>query len=258
VEKGLQYLLAKQNRIGYFGGDMYSHAIATMVVCEAYGLTGDSPLRKPAIAALNYILAAQSDNGGWRYFPRQGGDTSVTGWQVMALKTGSMAGFKIPSRTFTEAGRWLDSCMFNDGGGYGYLTVNDGTPATSAIGLLLRQYLGWEYRHPSLKAGINRLKSLPPELSNNQYYNYYATQVLYHMGGEAWDFWNPQLRDLLIKTQDKGDPRNPHQAGSWDPKGDPYGFNGGRLMITSLALLNLEIYYRYVPLYRRGTMVMKD
>jgi len=99
---------------------------------------------------------------------------------------------------------------------------------------------------------------MPPELSNNQYYNYYATQVMYHMGGEAWDFWNPRMRDLLINTQDKGDPRNPHQGGSWDPKGDPYGFSGGRLMITSLSLLNLEIYYRYIPLYRRGAVVMKD
>jgi WD40 repeat protein len=258
IERGLQFLLVKQNRNGFFGGDHYGHAMATTAVCEAYGLTGDAPLRKPAIAALNYILAAQSDNGGWRYAPRAGGDTSVTGWQVMALKTGWMAGFKVPAKTFTEARKWLDSCMFNDGSGYGYLSSNDGTPATSAIGLLLRQYLGWEYRHPGLRAGISRLKSMPPELSNNQYYNYYATQVMYHMGGEAWDFWNPRMRDLLINTQDKGDPRNPHQGGSWDPKGDPYGFSGGRLMITSLSLLNLEIYYRYIPLYRRGAVVMKD
>jgi hypothetical protein len=40
--------------------------------------------------------------------------------------------------------------------------------------------------------------------------------------------------------------------GSWDPNGpvkDQWGAQGGRLMITSLSLLTLEIYYRYMPLY---------
>jgi hypothetical protein len=79
------------------------------------------------------------------------------------------------------------------------------------------------------------------------YYYYYATQVLYHFGGEAWEKWNPRMRDALIARQDKGTDQ-PHQKGSWSPARDAHGGAGGRVMITSLSLLTLEVYYRHRPL----------
>ena len=39
-----------------------------------------------------------------------------------------------------------------------------------------------------------------------------------------------------------------HEAGSWDPRGD-FTDVGGRLYMTSLAVLTLEVYYRHMPLY---------
>jgi hypothetical protein len=39
-------------------------------------------------------------------------------------------------------------------------------------------------------------------------------------------------------------------AGSWDPDEDRWGASGGRLMVTSLSALTLEIYYRYLPLHQ--------
>jgi len=42
-------------------------------------------------------------------------------------------------------------------------------------------------------------------------------------------------------------------AGSWDPNKptkDAWGEPGGRLMMTSLSCLTLEVYYRYLPLYK--------
>ncbi len=38
--------------------------------------------------------------------------------------------------------------------------------------------------------------------------------------------------------------------GSWNPEGDEWGDAGGRLMVTSLSCLTLEVYYRYLPLYK--------
>ena len=91
VANGLSYLLRKQDRkTGNFGGGMYAHALATIAVCEAYGLSNDpgmrQSLRQPAELAVKYIVDAQHSAGGWRYSPRQEGDMSVAGWQVMALK----------------------------------------------------------------------------------------------------------------------------------------------------------------------------
>jgi hypothetical protein len=254
VERALKYLILKQNGQGDFGGGMYAHGLATIAVCEAYGLSSDPALKVPAQKAVNFIVAAQSDNGGWRYAPRQGGDTSVVGWQVMALKSAQMSGLDVPSKTLAGATKWLDSCASPDGGGYGYTGPADGASAMTAAGLLCREYLGWGPRNPGLIAGVAKLKQSPPTSDlgrTSMYYNYYATQVMHHVGGEAWDFWNPKMRDMLIQRQDKGDAQHLHQAGSWDPKTDSLGGAGGRIMITSMSLLTLEVYYRHLPLYRR-------
>jgi len=43
--------------------------------------------------------------------------------------------------------------------------------------------------------------------------------------------------------------------GSWDPIypiPDRWAGSAGRLYLTSLSLLTLEVYYRYLPLYRTG------
>ena len=71
---------------------MYSHAIATMALCEAYGLSRD-PVSRAAQKALAFIIEAQNPTtGGWRYSPGQAGDTSVFGWQMFALRSGQLAG----------------------------------------------------------------------------------------------------------------------------------------------------------------------
>jgi hypothetical protein len=126
----------------------------------------------------------------------------------------------------------------------------------TAVGLLCRQYLGWGPRNPGLIAGVNRLKQTPPGSMPSMYYHYYATQVMHHMGGEPWEFWNSKMRDKLIRDQDPGN-KIEHQRGSWSPVGDLHGGAGGRMMSTSLALLSLEVYYRHLPLYRRDLGVMK-
>ncbi len=91
------------------------------------------------------------------------------------------------------------------------------------------------------------------------YYYYYATQVMHHFGGEPWQNWNPRMRDMLVAKQDRGmDRAHPDQKGSWSPVGDAHGGAGGRIMITSLSLLTLEVYYRYLPLYHRDMGGNKD
>jgi hypothetical protein len=259
VETGLRYLIAKQTREGEFPGGMYAHGLATIAMCEAYGLTSDPLLKAPAQKAIDFIVKAQDPNGGgWRYTPRSGGDTSVVGWQVMALKSGQMSGLSVPKSTLDGATKWLDSCMTSDKGGYGYTGPQE-TPTMTAVGLLCRMYLGWSPKNPGLQAGVARLKGNPPTALNNMYYYYYATQVMHHMGGESFEFWNPKMRDLLIKGQDQGkDQKHPWHKGSWDPGADVHGKVGGRIMITSLSLLTLEVYYRHLPLYRRDMGVMKE
>jgi hypothetical protein len=260
VEAGLLWLMGHQKADGSFGsGDMYDHGLVTIVLCEAYGLSGDPLIQKSAQRAVNYIIAAQDPaSGGWRYSPKSGGDTSVVGWQVMALKSAQMAGLMVPKPTLDGAMKWLDSCQTSDGGGYGYIGAGE-SPTMTAVGLLCREYLGWSPRNVGLINGVDRLKKYKPGSINSMYYYYYATQVMHHMGGDAWAEWNPKMRDSLIASQDKGmEGKRAHQNGSWSPAGDAHGGAGGRIMITSLSLLTLEVYYRHLPLYRRDLATGKS
>jgi hypothetical protein len=269
VLKGLGYLMRKQNRTnGDFGGGMYAHGLATIAICEAYGLTQDRNLKASAQAAVNYIARAQDlKGGGWRYAPHQAGDISVVGWQVMALKSAQMANLNVPARTLKKAIDFLDSIMADADKdyGYGYTDRGQSSETRTAIGLLCRLYL--QNLGPATKImskGVaNWLDNYPPTNAKNMYYFYYATQVKHHLGGAAWDRWNTKMRDALIreqitpKNQEQWKEQYKHELGSWSPEGDPHGGVGGRLMITSLSILTLEVYYRHLPLYKRETVLDK-
>jgi hypothetical protein len=269
VDAGLKFLMGKQGKDGYYGGDMYSHSLAAIAMCEAYGLTSDPVLKVSAQKAINYLVDAQDPiGGGWRYTPKTAGDTSVTGWALMALKSGQMAGLSVPAATLRKVERFLDSVETPAKGGYQYLSGSGEKPAMTAVGMLCREYLGVRPQNTGLLAGVERLKKSPPGTTGNLYYEYYATQVMHHMGGESWAFWNqgqngkPGIRDYLISKQDVGASGRKGNAGSWAPATeadiDIATQQGGRLVATSLSLLTLEVYYRHLPLYRREMAVMKE
>lgn len=266
VDRGLYFLTRAMRTTGgngslnERGGQMYGHGLASIALCEAYGLTHDQSLKAPAQACLNYIVMAQDPvGGGWRYSPRQPGDTSVVGWQLMALKSGHMAYLKVPPQTVAGASQFLDEVQDEYGARYGY-TGPGGGAATSAIGLLCRLYLGWKPTHNAMQRGAGYLEKMGPSINdanhpagkNNFYYNYYATQVMHHLGGYPWQQWNAVMRDYLIKTQaQKG-----HETGSWYFDGGDHGQSGGgRLYFTSLSAMILEVYYRHMPLYRKQSVL---
>src|SRR5262249_38330462 len=147
-----------------FGGNMYSQGLATIAICEAYGLSQDPKLRKPAQLAVTYIVQAQHTEGGWRYSPRTPGDTSVVGWQVMALKSAQMAGLDVPDNTMKKAIRFLDSACDTGSEGYSYVPNSGAAPTMSAVGLLCRQYLqSWGPKNGRMINGVeNWIRKNPP------------------------------------------------------------------------------------------------
>jgi hypothetical protein len=255
IERGLSWLAKKQAQDGQMGLG-YQHALATIVLCEAYGMTQDANLKKATQRAVDCSVKWQHKaGGGWRYAPGTAGDTSVTAWHIQALKSAQAAGFDIPKEVWTGATKFLDSVGSADGSGYGY-TGNQPSPSMTAAGLLCREHLGYGRRNPALVKGAQALGKVPPTAAyKNLYYYYYATQTMHNLGGNAWDGWNVKMRDLMIDKQDKG---QDHQKGSWDPAGDAFGGQFGRLGTTSLALLILEVYYRHVPLYARVNAAKPD
>ena len=257
VLKGMQYLIKLQDRGGFFAKaarsheKLYAQAQATIAICELYGMTKDSWLRDRAQLAIDYAEQAQASLGGWRYEPGFDSDTSVTGWFVMALKSGRSAGLEVRDSTFEKVSQYLDSASSFDGAGYGYQANRDPTPAMTAEGLLCRQYLGWERDRLPLRNGIEALLlDAPFTISEKDvYYWYYATQVLHHYGSKPWEEWNNVMRVDLPKAQIK----TGRESGSWPPQQDRWGQNSGRLFTTCLSIYCLEVYYRHTPLYQGGS-----
>jgi len=240
---------------------MYAHGQITIALCEAFGMTQDPRFEEPARRALEYAIAAQMPDGGWRYHPpRSGGenrgDMSVTGWYLMALKSGEMAGLVVPAETYERLSAFLDGVFVSPEKGYGYQIdpgrkFFDFRPALTAEALLCRQYLGWRRDDPRLVAGADLLlRRAPLDLEpgrKNVYAWYYQTQVFHHFGGPAWESWNRAMQGELLPAQVAGG----REAGSWDPAHDQWAsVVGGRLFMTSLCACMLEVYYRHLPLYR--------
>jgi len=121
----------------------------------------------------------------------------------------------------------------------------------TAIAMVGRQFMGWKRTDPLLVGGANYLaKSLPQWGQGGwmYYYWYPGTLAMFQMGGDWWKQWNASLRDMLIRNQTRtqGDPG---LDGSWEPIGNG-GKCAGRAYSTAMACLCLEVYYRYLPLYK--------
>jgi hypothetical protein len=279
IESGIAYLLKNAKELkrrqnldlrGSAQGNsgMYIQGLATLCLTEAIAMNElaiaeagrNSPkigikdaaivheetrlLRLAAQKAIHFIVDAQHARGGWRYSPGEAGDTSVVGWQVMALTSGRSAKLQVPRTVFTKASQFLDRVSADDGAWYGYSGPAK-KQSTTAIGLLCRMYMGWDRLRPGLRNGVKNLDKAGPA-EDDIYYNYYATQVLHHWGGDEWKKWNEKMREQLVTTQRK----TGHAAGSWD-LADRHGGPGGRLYMTCLAAMTLEVYYRHLPLYEQ-------
>lgn len=243
IQKGLTFLAGAMKPDGSLfesSGNMYSHGLATIALCEAATLDPKEDRLKQAQKALDYISQAQDPvGGGWRYMPRQSGDTSVTGWQVAALYAGRVAGLKVEDRVMKQADHFLASVSSEDGAYYGYTTPTK-RETTTAMGLLSRSYLGWGGGDDARERGVKWLAMTGPSRTN-MYANYYEAQVLRAYGGKTWKRWNREMRRYLLPTQRQ----EGHEAGSWDFGNTHFAARAGRLYVTSMALLILETYYRY-------------
>lgn len=253
VAKALDWLIKQQKPDGDLRNSnhqhaMYCHGIASIALCEAYALTADPELKDPATRAIQFILDAQHDAGGWRYKPGQAGDLSVTGWQLMALHSASMAGIDVPDDAFNKARDFLDACSGGkQGGRYGYTGPSGGGPAMTPTGMFLRQLDLAPPTEPRMLESAQYMQAnmLKPG-KRRFYYEYYATLALYQHQGPVWQEWNQALKKTYLASQTSAG----EHKGSWDPELDAnFAKRGGRVTTTGLAVLSLEVYYRLLPLY---------
>jgi hypothetical protein len=262
VQKALDWLVENgkknQGRLSmepaFSQAGVYAHGIAAYALGEYYTMTKDERVTEILKQAVGYIVQGQGPDGGWMYaYDKTESDTSVSGWQIQALKAAHLSGLNIDG---VDAS--LDKAMLNlkrvqgPKGGFGYRKKEDRYSLTG-VGVLCT-YFWKQDKDKSVRDGIDFMmdetkKNFPVEYKNdkaNLYAWYYNTQACLMVGGAAWNTWNRMFQDQIVKAQ------NPD--GSWPPlakvgggelQSDPEG--AGPFYRTNLCILMLEVYYRYMP-----------
>ena len=281
VETAIQWLLAKQLDSGQYGppaakgpgGNLYvmtQHGIATLAIVEAYAMTGKSELRQSARRALEFIVNNQLDSGAWFYLPKSFykpdeskmlGETTVSGWQVMALVQAKKAGLRVPAAPFQRVADWLDRVSETATG----LVGDDRRPDSNdkitrtpvgptAVALMVRLAMGGSVNQTKNAKALRFLiddRFLPvweEDWTSHEkagddldlYYFYHGTYALTQVGGQAWARWYPLLEKALL-----GHMQHRGQGTNW-PHIGRFHEVGGTVYSTALAVLALSAPYRYV------------
>jgi hypothetical protein len=287
VRRGLEWMITtldqteKANGRGRYcnnHGSNYTQGVAGLALAEAAAMCRDPRVSDAAQRAIDGVVFGQRKKGqseyeAWGYAPNAGiNDTSVTGWNVMAIKSAKVAGLHVDPASYDGAMRWINAgqelenapqgdAAYWEGGMMWYQGTADPknrhghkNMALTSAASLTRLLVGGEKPTSAGVAGPANLMHKPENLPTtnvarfNLYYWYYGTLTMFQVGGDHWKVWNEAMKPALLNTQRKdGD-----FDGSWDPlyteaQGHIYG---GRVMSTALGAMCLEVYYRYLPIYR--------
>ena len=261
VKKTLDWLLARgsefQGRMsltrGNFGTQpaVYEHAIVTYAMGEYYSMTKDERFKDLLTQAVGYIVAGQNPLGGWDYHYDKGprNDLSVAGWQIQALKAAHLTGLGIPGvdDALDKSMVFIKKWQGNEGG-FGYVGPENRLSLTG-VGVLCT-YFWKESKDRVVKEGIDFLlgkvevKYKGGKTPADLYAWYYDTQACLMFGGSAWAKWNRMFQDEIVDNQSPDGSWPPTAGGHMQP--NPGG--AGPYYRTTLCVLMLEVFYRYMPI----------
>jgi hypothetical protein len=269
IDQALAFVLSCGSPDGYIThkkSRMYSHAFATLFLAEAYGMTWRPDLRERLQRAVDFIVGSQNAEGGWRYEPMaDDSDMSIVVCQVLALRAARNIGIHVPRSTIDRAARYVvDSSIDEEAlpdhmraffppseiGAFRYQKQNasrSSFPLTAA-GVTALYGLGI-YSDEKILSGLDYLQRSLDSFSYRNgvqagghyfywYGHYYGVQAMYTAGGRHWEIYYDKLRRQLIGMQ-AADGSFPNDVGP------------GRAFGTAMAVLILQIPYRFLPIFQR-------
>lgn len=251
----------------------YEHSIATYALAEAWTLSNGFNVAKQipgfqeaVTKAGVFILENQHESGSWDYAydtqGSRGGDNSIGGWHIQAMKACKLTGFdEFKGREMRKATKialdFLDRSQKSNGGiSYvekGNVRDYDQGATLAAVGALSFQING-KARDGVVRKAIDCIQeSMAIEWdapSYDLYGHYYAAQVMINKGGKDWDKFNSRFLPKLLAAQ--------KEDGTWGRAGEngktsasvPRWNNADKFGVhyrTCLAALILESYYRFLP-----------
>lgn len=236
---------------------MYEQSIATFALAEACALAKASHRRpdpiiwQAAVKGVRFIESQQHNDGGWRYSgdKKHPSDASVSGWAMLALKTAREAEIEISPETMPRLVTFFDKKEEPLTGRTHYVGSVFGTDALSGVGMMADQFVKGDLNSKRIRLAAAYLAEqaeanwgAKADASGPDYYLWYnCTLAMFQTGGEPWKRWNDATRDRVIRLQEGGAGCT---RGSWPPD-DRWSSSGGRIYSTAMAVLTLEVYYRF-------------
>lgn len=274
VLKAIVYLVnlgAKDGRLAMNPQDRhwpYEHSIATYALAEAATFSRMLGINIPNLnevtqKAGQLIIDNQNRSGGWDYAYAKGGnrsgDLSITVWHLQALKACEYSRLK-----FTGLRKAADDALTYVGrlqhrsGGFGYTdrdTVAGGHDYYTLTGAGVLSFQLFARGSPqAIRNGVRYISEHTRFDYNSRYADlyghYYEAQAMLNRGGATWARYNELFRDQLLNNQNPdGSWKNP--GGGQRLRAAGASFVGGSSMNvhyrTCLAILMLEVYYRFLP-----------
>lgn len=270
VERGLKWLRARQAEGGRIGTGperpgFPAHALGTLALAEAWGLTRDSELAGPVERATKRLLRAQRQDGGWSVAADGPSQATTTSWALMALKGVQLGGGTVAKAALERAGAFLDGLTDPATGrvgdtATGALPPRSGevakahppefTEGPTAAALLARIFTG---RHPKtsepLERGATLVAARRPvptargDAGVSPLYWYWGTLAMFQVGGRSWRGWNGSMKAAVAGRQ--------RADGSWPATG-PWVSALGPSAATALNAMGLEVSYRYARVFGSG------
>jgi hypothetical protein len=245
----------------------YNHAISALLLSELYGM-GGAPnaerMKKAVKKALAVSLEMQRwpkkkeiNKGGWRYLDHHelDSDLSVTGWELMFLRSARNSGFEVPKDAIDGAVAYVHRCYSKKYGTFQYSTdpSDNGSRGMAGAGILALAHAGYhnstEARDTAewiLKQKFEPYNTVAPFHIDGDHYHFgifSCCQGMYQLGGRYWKEFFPRIVPVLLANQ-QADGSWPPDSQKWDaPYGSPY--------TTALVVMTLGAPNQLLPIFQR-------
>lgn len=271
MQAAMAWLLPQQGDAGQFGS-IETHALVTLALVEAYGLSDDQSLAEPCQRALDWLQAQgrRTDTGQFLGWATTDDEHAAIDWLTTArcfsaVYTASFVGLDVRDPRGDLADSLHDSWWETNvprGPGSAALgssrfplqwsptdhSIMLGSGEGTGVGLWLTMHNRSSGDHAQLTSLTDWLLAhrLPTTWPEQPEYLLYDTQAMFHRGGNAWRSWNQVTRDLVVNAAIAGDTC---RAGSWLPAHGPAEslVDGGQIVETAIGVMILQVYYHSRP-----------
>jgi hypothetical protein len=243
----------------------YNHGISSLALSEVYGMSPpprahrlESAIRKSlsATTEMQYWPKAPSDQGGWRYvhrFDDVESDLSVTGWELMFLRSARNAGFNVPNKQVDDAIAFVKRSFDRSDRIFVYSARRPSrTRSMAGAGILALAHAGLHHTLAAQQAGdwllthgFDQYNSrITSQLSDRYHYGLFiCCQAMYQLGGKYWEqFYPPAVEAVLANQQSDG---------SWPVDSQFHDSPYGSAYTTALVVIMLGAPNQLIPIFQR-------